>query len=1496
MPFIFNFQKWNTKLTPEQRDKANEIKQKYDGKIVQNREDLIKFWNDLSNDLTALTGKGLYKTNCKYGSHFLLQVSGMANTLAASAPTPLERSNWENIIADMTNAFSEGYSDLADAHQNSALKSQIFTDVKGTDEADFFTEETEQKIDELITKINAAAREELQKIPLNAGEYNNDAFRRDSLEMLVGLTECGLKGNVQEEYSKTDDYMLFKGSSVFIPGMGTYGVSLKPDSKPYVSDYSRFHHLVPLLTPGVKGIRLVNGYNEYRSKGANATKDDELNIREQILVEGNDGLYAIEKIRKNITNERVKNSFEKEVEGAYVDSVGDRGELGKWEALQRARRELIVNGWSMPDITAISRLASLITIADQIKKDLTDTESEALKNLSNKIDSVVHSSPGTEEKRLELINSLIEELDKLPDTTKERFSMFTGMAEDLRRAAEHQLTAAEKEILADPSELKKIADAHPVKEYTDAEQQRDLEWLDNIEAKDKELNDIFKKDPYAHDRIRELQDLTKENPGLIARGVKRVLGQQAWDSFKALPGRESDELKALDILTHNDSPYNVSNNHNTLIDLEKAVKEMTIEIPKKNASCLGRKEFTSIISQLSNAVPSISPGYDALKKTTEISVLVGEKNIFDRQNEYIERLNKVLDSPGNLTNSQQRDEIGHCLFEILGPLSSEASIFEEDTDGLFNKENLSPKEKNEIEKKYISPFGITTGGLMSTAFTEKIMPILKLADKALDRAESLMKEDGHIVTATNLKPIQSTIKGVLKGTATMKIHAMEPLIRIPYANFNSPSALHIDREKKPLIPGKTRDFSTEEIEEKAEAFPIHKVINAEFELKDIWGEYLAEREMGPVSPEKEREYWNRIDNCYKTMETVINDLVAKQEADPTFVDNNMRNMVGQSTPLKSFKDVITDPRAMKNDLVHLKGRREAVNNGWPLSELGMYSHLETLARKIDGNINVLEAGGNETREYTEHLKEFRKILNDRILNKPYEKDPEIRADLYADMAQRIHNLSEERKNLLGSSSLSLKLKNAVDSSIGGVNNVNSNTEDGGMPYEYELKLFEKELRVENAMRKLDELKAVADPIVYFDYKNFINKNPAPKQDYKIVDTSFVEKTDIYLSGIMGDLNRELEAVKAGKETTLESKTGISHDNAVDRIWNMLNASDSLFHVDSKQYKAVKVGLQKLHDKTISADEREKLTNDVKTYLTDPKYDRINKHSKNDFDNTRFNLMFTLANELDPAWAKKNFPDMNIAALHGSKAANTSFHNVHEFTNFMHRQMADGGFLNNAGPIASQHWYLRPDSYGQKGLVEEVLRIRGDASISEQDKLKAEKDNLCKLSGDIPNMTEDIKFKSAFPSLETYRQEIAKLSNEGVNKDDNYFINNKDRLDPYRSEAIKEIKAFLNDTQKRDNPLYDKAALAYGVMDPKGAHEYIVELNNRKVKTRNAPELENVMGEAPMSTTEKKIKPVNLVELEKQQGIDLLGRKSLSKKRMESQEKAVSRDTVRSINP
>ncbi len=50
---------------------------------------------------------------------------------------------------------------------------------------------------------------------------------------------------------------------------------------------------VPLQTPVVKGMRLVNANIEYQKKGAKAARDDELKIREQILIEGADELYAM---------------------------------------------------------------------------------------------------------------------------------------------------------------------------------------------------------------------------------------------------------------------------------------------------------------------------------------------------------------------------------------------------------------------------------------------------------------------------------------------------------------------------------------------------------------------------------------------------------------------------------------------------------------------------------------------------------------------------------------------------------------------------------------------------------------------------------------------------------------------------------------------------------------------------------------------------------------------------------------------------------------------------------------------------------------------------------------------------------------------------------------------------------------------------------------------------------------------------------------------------
>ena len=86
---------------------------------------------------------------------------------------------------------------------------------------------------------------------------------------------------------------------------------------------------------------------------------------------------------------------------------------------------------------------------------------------------------------------------------------------------------------------------------------------------------------------------------------------------------------------------------------------------------------------------------------------------------------------------------------------------------------------------------------------------------------------------------------------------------------------------------------------------------------------------------------------------------------------------------------------------------------------------------------------------------------------------------------------------------------------------------------------------------------------------------------------------------------------------------------------------------------------------------------------------------------------------------------------------------------------------------------------------------------------------------------------------------------------------------------------------RDNPIYDKAALAYGVLDPKGAHEFIVELNTKKGKDLQG--LQDMMGSALVPESGGKIRPVNLVKLEKEQGLDLGGRKSFREKKQQLQE-------------
>ena len=85
-------------------------------------------------------------------------------------------------------------------------------------------------------------------------------------------------------------------------------------------------------------------------------------------MEGADCLYAAQKIIKNVQNERVRALFPKMTESIYQDTAGNRGQFANWIGMHKARRALIVNGWTMADVTAVGRLSSMIP-AFRINKD-----------------------------------------------------------------------------------------------------------------------------------------------------------------------------------------------------------------------------------------------------------------------------------------------------------------------------------------------------------------------------------------------------------------------------------------------------------------------------------------------------------------------------------------------------------------------------------------------------------------------------------------------------------------------------------------------------------------------------------------------------------------------------------------------------------------------------------------------------------------------------------------------------------------------------------------------------------------------------------------------------------------------------------------------------------------------------------------------------------------------------------------------------------------------
>lgn len=186
-----------------------------------------------------------------------------------------------------------------------------------------------------------------------------------------------------------------------------------------------------------------------------------------------------------------------------------------------------------------------------------------------------------------------------------------------------------------------------------------------------------------------------------------------------------------------------------------------------------------------------------------------------------------------------------------------------------------------------------------------------------------------------------------------------------------------------------------------------------------------------------------------------------------------------------------------------------------------------------------------------------------------------------------------------------------------------------------------------------------------------------------------------------DLKKRTAQAMETASTTLQAKclTGrgenekaVTRNEALKAFNSLLDKHDSTFHINSSQFKEIKSGLKKVTGGKGTSQDMQKLTENVKKWLTDPKYDRINKHGKNSFDNKRFNDMFALANELDPKWAKEQFGKMKLNLHHGD--TKSAFKDTKAVLDHEHRQIVDKGCLVNSETQKTKAWYTGKSAPGK----------------------------------------------------------------------------------------------------------------------------------------------------------------------------------------------------------
>jgi len=265
MPFIIHLGDWKFKIKNEDRERLDILRQKYEGMRCQNRTELSKARDDLNKELKDITGEEILKSKCKYGSNTSAAINGALNQLIACAVTPEEKNKWELLLNEFTDVRKNAERVTAAEEKEAGVDVKLTSDNMAGTPIRYYSASVENEYAEIIQKINIAVTEDMKNVSLTGADYNNDSFRRDTMEILYQYTAGAIDGSLEEEAANSDDYLLGESINTFIPGMQDYGVGRKPGKQPYMSDYVRLERLVPVHTPVINTLRLMNGNIAYRN-------------------------------------------------------------------------------------------------------------------------------------------------------------------------------------------------------------------------------------------------------------------------------------------------------------------------------------------------------------------------------------------------------------------------------------------------------------------------------------------------------------------------------------------------------------------------------------------------------------------------------------------------------------------------------------------------------------------------------------------------------------------------------------------------------------------------------------------------------------------------------------------------------------------------------------------------------------------------------------------------------------------------------------------------------------------------------------------------------------------------------------------------------------------------------------------------------------------------------------------------------------------------------